>query len=94
MLDHPLLEPGELSSVSLVQESLSGSASGSSSGSASGETKTSEPTTKSESGGAGRSGACMFFSADKHFVVKEVTKAECTLLRSMLSEYVLFFLLS
>ena len=30
----------------------------------------------------------MFFSADRHFIVKEITKKECVLLRSTLREYV------
>ena len=44
-------------------------------------------TTSLSSGGGGRSGAVFFFSADRHFVVKSVTKSEAKLARRNLSSY-------
>ena len=85
MLDHPLLEPGEELSSSNSNSGggcggESGGESGGGSGGGSGETKQSSG---GGGGGGGRSGACMLFSADNHFVIKEVTKSECILLRNM-----------
>jgi len=80
MLDHPLLTASELHTQQQQQQQQQQQSS-------SGETKDVASASSSVSSSAGRSGASMFFSADNHFVVKEITKKECTLLLSSLPSY-------
>ena len=73
--------------ASVIDNPLIPAAGSSTDAAASGGDDASTSSGSGSGGGGGRSGAVFFFSADRHFVVKSVSKSEAKLARQLLPSY-------